>query len=503
MSFLKFPRLTRNRLSALGSLLSIFIATAIILMMISGLIRGEENPYFGIFLYAILPICLIGSLTLIPIGMIIEWKRWKKSDRPVQVDWPIVNLNKAGHRNATVVFLAGTVALVLIGSLITYEAYHYSESVSFCGETCHAVMKPQYTAYQSSPHARVSCAECHVGYGAGWYAKSKLSGAYQVYAVLADKYPRPIPTPIENLRPAQETCETCHWPEKTYGAQQRQFNHFMYDDSNTAWLCNMLVKTGGGDPMTDMTSGIHWHMNIGVKIDYISRDEKRQDIPWVRVKDLRTGRVTLYENEDDPLSQEEIDTLETRRMDCLDCHNRPSHIFYSPDYLVDKGISGGFISADLPGIKRRAVEAMTAGYESDEVALRGIANFITNEYKAGHPDFYNQNRSKIDKAILAIQQAYSQNIFPYMNVDWSKYPNNIGHFTYPGCMRCHEGLHKSEEGLVISHDCNACHSILSQGFAGEVVHAETQEGLEFKHPEDIFEAWKEMGCYECHTGVQP
>jgi hypothetical protein len=244
-------------------------------------------------------------------------------------------------------------------------------------------------------------------------------------------------------------------------------------------------------------------MNIGVEIEYIPRDEKRQDIPWVKFKDTRTGRVTIYENEDNPLSPEEMEAAVPRRMDCLDCHNRPSHIFHSPDYLVDKAIGGGVIASHLPSIKRLAVEAMTQEFESSEEAKREIANYITDHYKSEDESFYSSNRASIDRAILAAQDAYSKNFFPTMKVQWSAYPNNIGHFINPGCMRCHEGTHKSNEGLVITHNCDACHTILSQGFEGEVEVATTQEGLEFKHPEDIDEAWKEMGCYECHQGVQP
>jgi hypothetical protein len=90
-----------------------------------------------------------------------------------------------------------------------------------------------------------------------------------------------------------------------------------------------------------------------------------------------------------------------------------------------------------------------------------------------------------------------------MKVRWSVYPNNIGHFSDIGCMRCHDGLHESQDGAVITHDCDACHTIIAQGPAGDLERATTAAGLEFKHPEDIDRVWKEWGCYECHTGVQP
>ncbi len=96
-------------------------------------------------------------------------------------------------------------------------------------------MEPEHTAYQNSPHARVKCVDCHVGSGAGWYVRSKLSGAYQVYAVLANVYPRPIPTPIKNLRPARETCEQCHWPSHFSGQKEVINTYFKSDEQNTRW----------------------------------------------------------------------------------------------------------------------------------------------------------------------------------------------------------------------------------------------------------------------------
>jgi hypothetical protein len=344
---------------------------------------------------------------------------------------------------------------------------------------------------------------CHVGEGAGWYAKSKLSGAYQVYATAFNKYPRPIPTPIKNLRPAQETCETCHWPEKFFGAQQRQFTHYMYDDENTPWPINMLIKTGGGDPKTGQTAGIHWHMNIAVRVEYIPRDERRQDIPWMRVTDSQTGRVTVYQDEQDPLSEEEIAAATPRVMDCMDCHNRPSHQYRSPEQTINQAILTGRIDPSLPAIKRVAVEVMETTYDTEEDAIRNIASEIADYYRSEHPEVFSEKRVAIEQAVVATQQQFSRSVFPEMKVRWDGYPDNIGHFIYPGCMRCHDGYKVSEEGWVITRECNACHVILSQGSGERAEMATTEEGLEFQHPEDIDEEWRETGCYECHTGTQP
>jgi hypothetical protein len=382
----------------------------------------------------------------------------------------------------------------------SYEAYHYTESVSFCGKTCHTVMKPEHTAYQNSAHARVACVACHVGPGAGWCAKSKLSGAYQVYATAVNIYPRPIPTPIANLRPAQETCEQCHWPEKFFGAQQKQINHYMYDSASTNWPINMLIKTGGGDPRSGQTAGIHWHMNIGYKVEYIARDERRQDIPWVRITERKTGLSTIYQDTENPLSEDEIAKAVPRIMDCVDCHNRPSHIYNSADHAIDMALLAFDPEHRPPDIKKISVQVMAQNYETEKQAMDSIAAKMNGYYQDNYPDYYGKNRRTIDSAIAAIQYAFSQNIFPEMKVNWSAYPNNLGHFYSPGCMRCHAGKHASSDGKVVTRECVSCHNILSQGSGARFQMAASQQGLEFTHPG---EAWKEMGCFECHTGVQP
>lgn len=503
MKKLQLPRLAYNKTSAIGLIIALVMIILIAALVIIHIFIDTPNPYIGIFLYMVLPPILILGLLLIPFGMYRTWLVLKKGGEVAYPQWPYIDLNKKSHRNASIIFLVGTAFFLLLSSVGTYHAFHFTESVSFCGTTCHSVMNPEYVAYQNSPHARVKCAACHVGSGAGWYTQSKLSGLYQVYAVMANVYPKPIPTPIHNLRPAQETCEQCHWPEQFYGAQQRQFGHYMYDEENTAWPINMLIKTGGGDPKTGQTAGIHWHMNINTRVEYVASDERNQDIPWIRVTDRLTGRVTIYQDIENMLTEEEIKDSGVHVMDCMDCHNRPSHIFYSPDYSIDMAILTGKIDQSIPGIKRVAVEAVAEEYESAEIAKHEIANSITEHYRNNYPEYYLDNRVIIDDAILAAQGAFNKNIFPEMKVRWSEYPENIGHFHYKGCMRCHEGNHESDKGLKITHDCNTCHTILSQGSGDRAEVSTSQEGLVFSHPEDIDEAWKEVGCYECHTGTQP
>jgi hypothetical protein len=496
-------KLFNNWISYFGVFIASVMALLISLNIGLTFFAGLDNPYGGVFVYILFLPLMVFGLILIPIGMYRNWRNWQRSGEIPYHKWPYVDFNVKSYRIAAFIFLNATILFVLISGVVSYEAYHFTESLEFCGEMCHEVMHPEAVAYANSPHARVGCSHCHIGSGVSYYTKSKLSGAYQLYAVTFKTYPKPIPTPLENLRPAQETCEKCHWPEQFFGAQQKQFNYYSYDEENTHWPVNMLIKTGGGDPKTGQTSGIHWHMNIGTKVEYIARDEKRQDIPWVKITDKTTGRVTIYQDENEPLTEEEIAAATPRLMDCMDCHNRPSHQFQSPDSAVNKAILTGQIDTSIPYIKRVAVEAMTQDLDNGHDASQKIANYITEYYRIEMPEVYREKRVEIDKAIISTQKAYGINIFPEMKVKWTYYFDNIGHLEYPGCMRCHLGDHKDENGIPITHECKDCHIILSQGSGENFEASDSPDGLDFKHPKDISKIWDVIGCYKCHKGVQP
>ncbi len=500
----KLPTTYYNWLTMTGAYVSSVSLMLILLFWAVNLIFDfAPNPYLGIVLFLVLPMILMLGLVLIPIGVIRTNRRIKRGEDTGRPPSLKIDFGKPSHRRAVQVVGFSSVILLFVGTIGGYQVYHYSESVAFCGTTCHEVMKPEHVAYQNSPHARVPCASCHIGGGASWWAKSKISGAYQVYAVLTNKYPTPIPTPIKNLRPAQETCEQCHWPEKYYGAQQKRYNHFKYDEQNTSWPIDLLLKTGGGDERSGQNFGIHWHMNVGNDVEYICRDEQRQEIAWVRVRERKSGRSLVYENTENPLTQEERDTLEVRTMDCMDCHNRPSHIYNSPDKAIDLALSVGRIDATLPNIKSISVEVMDKEYSTEPEAFDSIATGITNFYAVEYPEILASRQSDIEEAIATVQDVFSKNIFPEMKVRWDVYPNNLGHLTSPGCFRCHNENLVATTGQTMHTECTTCHSILSQG-SGELAEmASSPEGLEFKHPEDIDEEWQETLCSECHSGIQP
>ena len=294
-------------------------------------------------------------------------------------------------------------------------------------------MKPERVTYHNGPHARVACVECHIGPGAEWFVKAKVSGTYQVYSVLFNKYSRPIPTPIKNLRPAQETCEQCHWPRKFVGDKVKTYDYFLSDETNTFHQVKLMLKVGGADPTHGPVSGIHWHMSVANKIEYIATDDARQKIPWVRSTDQQ-GVVTEYRS---PKFTNDISGYTIRRMDCIDCHNRPAHRYRSPEDAVNTAMSIGEIDPGLHWIKTNAVFVLAQKYQTEDEATNKIATQLSANIRAmtAHPH-----------AISAVQQIYRDNFFPEMNASWKSYPENIGHKNWAGCTRCHDDEHKTVDG---------------------------------------------------------
>ncbi|MFZ0391340.1 MAG: NapC/NirT family cytochrome c [Calditrichia bacterium] len=500
----KLPRSVQNWVSLIGAtiaLISLFMI--IFLLVITIFFVSERSSYIGLVTYILLPAVMVVGLILIPLGMYLNSRREQKRGYQTKPGWPRIDLNVDSHRNAFFIFAIGTTIFLFLSAVGSYEAFHYTESTEFCGTLCHSVMHPEYIAYQNSPHAQVACVACHVGPGADWYVRSKLSGLYQVYAVTTNVYPKPIPTPIENLRPAREVCEQCHWPQKFYARKMRLETHYLSDEENTRWDIRLVMKIGAEHASLGLKEGIHWHINSDVKVEYAATDDQREEIAWVRYTNLQTGEVKVFEDEYNTLEEGQLDTMEVRTMDCIDCHNRPSHLYRPPSQFLNSAMVGNQIPPDLPEIKSVAVELCDREYASMDSALEVIRQEITTYYQDNYEDLVSEQPEKLEQAIVGVQNAFSTNIFPNMNVRWSEYPNHIGHMEYRGCFRCHNNTHQSSDGETISMECNLCHTIIGQGTPGEMQMADLDNPLEFKHPVDIGEAWKEGICVDCHTGLNP
>jgi hypothetical protein len=500
---IKLPHSTQNWISLIGATIAVIALFMIVfLFMITGILQ-QQGSYMGLIVYILLPAIMITGLGLIPIGMFLTTKKLRLAKEKKPDDWPKIDLNNLRHRNAFFIFSIGTTIFLFLSGIGSYEAFHFTESVEFCGEICHSVMEPEYVAYQHSSHARVACVACHVGTGVDWYMRSKLSGLYQVYAVVSNVYPRPIPTPIKNLRPARETCEQCHWPEKFYTENLHFQRHYMSDEENTQWNITLRMKIGAAHEALGLVEGIHWHINSNVKIEYIAEDEKNEKLPWVRYTNLQTGKETVYMDDDNPLDEEKIQTANIREMDCMDCHTRPSHSYKPPAFFVNEAITAGHIPHELPEIKSLSMDICSEEINTKDSAMSYIRETIEAFYQSDYPEIVESENELVEKAILGLQTVYFQNIFPEMKVRWSAYPNHIGHLEFDGCFRCHNDTHKSEDEKVISMDCNLCHSIDAQGPPDEMEYAMAGLGLDFKHPVDIDEEWRESLCTDCHTGLNP
>lgn len=448
----------RNYVSFAGLLIACVSAIFIAFIFLADWIGFELNPYIGVVAFLVLPVCMIFGLVLIPLGRV--WERRRMARRAgVSPGYVRIEFDLDHPRTRRRILLGVILGAIIVSFMAAtaYESVVFMDTTTFCGEVCHSVMQPELVSYQHSPHARVACVECHIGEGANWYVKSKLSGVGQVFAVAFNTYSRPIPTPVENLRPARETCEQCHWPRKFLGTRLVVNTRFQEDEANTPLKNVLLMRIGGG---SEATAGIHWHMNIKNKVEYFASDRKRDTILYVRSTDPE-GKVTEYVADGSPLSMDELRTKPLRVMDCMDCHNRPSHVFDVPQVAVDMALVSGEIPADLPFIKREGMKALLSDHASREVAPAQIRYMLQSFYKAEYPAVYSQRAADIDRAAHELAEIYLRNVFPSMRITWGTYTNQIGHTFADGCFRCHDDAHTSPGGETISQDCSACHDILA------------------------------------------
>jgi hypothetical protein len=381
------------------------VTTTSAVIFLTFALQSFSNPYYGIIVFLIFPAFFVLGLVLIPVGV------WRCSKR------------RGGMRNIPQIDATGPAAIrffslialltvlnVAIVSAGTYASVRYMDSQQFCGTVCHTVMMPQYTAYQRSPHSHVECVNCHVGPGATWFVHYKLSGVRQVVNLTLKRYPRPIHARPGDLRPAQDTCEQCHSADKVDADKLKLIRRYDEDEHNTEKVTVLMMHVG---------TKIH-KAHVGKDIEYIAADAARQDIPWV------SANGVVFKTRDA--------AGERRKMDCLDCHNRPTHVFDMPAPALDAALESGELDRSIPFAKRDGVLALTG-------------------------------KKPIEQAPPAVRRIYDRNIFPGMMISWGAYPNNLGHDQFAGCFRCHDDSHKNDAGKTITQDCMACHEPLAMSEA--------------------------------------
>jgi hypothetical protein len=450
-------RLIRSPISVAGMVLTTISAASFLVVFLADVFGLHTNPYIGIVFFLVLPGLFVIGLLLIPLGAWVERRRRASGKPPSPAQWPRVDLNDSTQRTAAIIVFGLTIANIVIVSLGAYRGVEYMDSVQFCGQACHTAMKPEFIAHQAGAHARVKCVDCHVGEGASSYARAKLAGTRRLVAVTLHTYPRPIVASADQLLAARDTCERCHWPGLFHGDKIRRVVEYADDEKNTESVTTLHVHVGGGDGRRGLATGIHWHMNVANVIEYIATDADRQTIPYVRMTD-RQGVVREYVA--GGVTVESLAKGGRRQMDCMDCHNRPSHpVAATPDRAVNEAMAGGGIPATLPFVHREAVRVLKAAYPSQDAGVAEISRALREFYRTAQPQVVTSRGPEIDRAVLAVQDVYQRNVFPDMNVRFGTYANNIGHIDSPGCFRCHDDNHTSKDGKKIGQECDTCHAI--------------------------------------------
>ena len=442
--------LTRHWLSLVGTAL---VTTAGIswLFVLPLHISGRlGNPYIGIVTFLILPVVFFAGLALIPIGVFLSRRSIEAGLSSAEFD------RKAALHRLAWFFGITTFMNVLIGTQVTYRAVAHMETPQFCGATCHA-MRPEFAAFQHSPHSSLECVQCHVSPGAAGWLASKASGTRQLFEQIADSYAKPVPPALESNRlvPARETCENCHWAERFGSVRLRVITHYAEDEQNSRSQTVLMMMVGGSK-----FAGIHGsHFGPGIHIRFAVADRSRQTIPWIEYQNTVSGKTERFV--DSSSAADSHPTLATYEMQCVDCHNRPAHTFESPERGVDNALVLGDISASLPFIKKESVELLKAEYSTQAEAGEKLPHDLAGFYEQNYPDVYKQRIQDINQAAQTVLAIYHRNVFPDLKVTWGTYPNNLGHMDFPGCFRCHDGSHTAGDGKTITQDCNACHEPLA------------------------------------------
>ena len=451
--------LVRHPVSIAGALITTTAAVVFVALLIASLFGLFDNPYSGLVVFVAIPALFVLGLVLIPLGMWLQRRKLARNPGTVD-DWPVVDFRLPRVRRVALLFTALTALNVVIILIAGYGSLHYMESPTFCGQTCHVPMTPQFNAWKAGIHARTACVDCHVGEGAKGFLHAKLAGTRQLAHVMTGSFPRPIP-PGANVPPGGHslTCGRCHQPMKTPGDVITVKREYADDEANTETMTVLLMHVGRANPSG---RAIHWHADPFTRVEFASPDHSRQTIPYVKVTDAK-GQVKEYFAADvtAPPAGGGL-----RTMDCVDCHNMAGHrIAPSAALAVDAAIAGGQISRALPFARREGVRVLEATYPSDDAAAQGIDQEIRKFYSSlGRP----VDNQEVGRAVAALQGVYRSNVFPSMKVTWGSYPDNKGHNAAPGCFRCHDGNLTAKDGSTINSDCEYCHTQVERPTPGVV-----------------------------------
>ena len=448
--------LPRNTTSRIGAVLAGVCAILIVLLAaleVGGVAAGLR---LRILAYLLLPAGFVLGLVLLALGLWLERRRQRRAARRsgAALPLPVLDLNSAATRGTVLLVLLGVCAAAIILDGAGYEGIQVLESVEFCSQACHSVMQPEASAHDRSPHANVACVECHVGPGFGAWVDSKINGLKEMVEVATNSYPRPVPTPVHQLRPARVVCEQCHWPSAFVGDRLVVHTHYGDDEANTPKKTVLMLHVGGQAGKTN--SGIHWHVAHGVRIRFLA-DPSRESIYTVELTTPEGAQKVFQTQAVAPVD------AQWRTMDCIDCHNRPTHVFRSPAQEVDAALLDGRIDTSLTFIKREAMRVLQVEYPSQQQARTAISADITAFYRTNYAELAASRASAVAEAGTALGNIWSNNVFPQMKVTWNTYPNHLGHDERsPGCLRCHDNKHVTAAAEKIPRKCELCHNVVAE-----------------------------------------
>ncbi len=256
----------------------------------------------------------------------------------------------------------------LVVFLVISGGWSYTNSTTFCGMTCHT-MPPQYNTYLRSAHSRVTCVECHIGRDDfSVMVRRKVEHSYTVYAMLFHKYEYPIVA--KKMRPANEACETCHYPKQFKTDSLFEVRYHANDEENTPLSTYLLLRTGGGAKREGLGRGIHWHIENDVY--FLAQDEMEQAIPYVRVQ-YDDGSIQEFVDIESGITATQASGQKLKKVDCITCHNRVAHDIASPAELVDTALYTGVISSELPYVRQKSVELLSVDFPSQADAFAAFA----------------------------------------------------------------------------------------------------------------------------------
>jgi nitrate/TMAO reductase-like tetraheme cytochrome c subunit len=449
----RLETLARHPLAIAGAVITTASAVVFIALVIAEFLGLFENPYSGLVVFIAVPAVFLFGLLLMPLGMWLEQRRLERHPEAA-AGWPVFDFNQPVVRRRALLVTVLTAVNVVILLIAGYGGLHSMESPTFCGQTCHTPMEPQFTAWKNGPHARTECVKCHIAEGAQGFIHAKLAGTRQLAHVITGSFPRPI-SPGAHMAPGAQaqTCLGCHQPERVVGDPVHVFHEYADDEKNTEAVTILKMHLGG--PLSEGRS-IHWHADPANRVEYVATGEDRQTIVYVKATDAK-GNVKEYRSSD--ATDQMIDSGVRRTMDCIDCHNTVGHpISPAADRAVDRTIAAGQVNSKLPYARREGVRLVTAAYPSHDAAVAAIDQGLRDFYKSQN----NVDQQAVGRAATALQGLYTRNVFPTMKVTWGSYPDNRGHLASPGCTRCHDDEHKTKDGSAINGDCEYCHKEITK-----------------------------------------